>query len=89
MEGRGGDEGWVLKGVRLTRMGSKSNYISLLARDVSYEGCKMDGFDPFKGCVPRMVLEVYREKVYLDRNGIVGIAKEVLKVVWRFWYIER
>jgi hypothetical protein len=35
VEGRGCGEGWVLKGVRLTRMGSKSNYISLLARDVS------------------------------------------------------
>jgi hypothetical protein len=29
------------RGERLTRMGSKSNYILLLARDVSYEGCKM------------------------------------------------
>jgi hypothetical protein len=55
VEGRGEDEGWVLKGVRLTRMGSKSNYILLLARDVSYEGCKMDEFDPFKGWFPRMV----------------------------------
>jgi hypothetical protein len=62
----------------LTRMGSKSNYILLLARDVSYEGCKMDEFDPFKGCVPRMVLEVYRESVYLARNGIdiEGIARK-------------
>jgi hypothetical protein len=72
-------------------MGSKSNYILLLARDVSYEGCKMDEFDPFKGWFPGMVVEVYRARGYLNRNGIdfEGIAKEVLKVVWRFWYIER
>jgi hypothetical protein len=43
------------RGERLTRMGSKSNYILLLAREVSYEGCKMDEFDPFKGWFPRMV----------------------------------
>jgi hypothetical protein len=78
VEGRGGDEGWVLKGVRLTRMGSKSNYSLLLARDVSYEGCEMDEFDPFKGWFPRMVEEVYRERLYLARNGIdiEGIARK-------------
>jgi len=30
----------------------------------------MDGFDPFKEWFPGMVLEVYRERVYLDRFGI-------------------
>jgi hypothetical protein len=59
-------------------MGSRCNYILLLARDVSYEGCKMDEFDPFKGWFPRMVLEVYRARVYLNRNGIdiEGIARK-------------
>ena len=60
------------------RMGSERGELTRMARWSIFttcpwcfdEGCKMDGFYPFKGWFPGMVLYVYRERVYLNRTGI-------------------